>query len=94
MPETSNDNSEAGRPAVVAVVDGQAEAALLLVESLLHGLIERSVISVGDAMDITETAAAAKTEIAADRGDGPARIRGTLTILGSINTSLRSDLLR
>lgn len=92
MPEISNDNGRVPRAAPAALVDGQAEAAILLVESLIHGLIERSIISVSDAMDIAETAAEAKVEIASDAGNKPPTIRGSLTILEAISASLQRDL--
>lgn len=44
--------------------DAHGHAALLLVESLIHGLIERSIISVADVMDIIETADTVQVEVA------------------------------
>ena len=41
---------------------------MLLVESLIHGLIARSVISVAEAVEIVEVAAEVKTEIAEELG--------------------------
>jgi hypothetical protein len=94
VPEISNDNDGAHGPTLIPVVNGQAEAAILLVESLIHGLIERSIISVSDAVDITQTAIDAKVGIASDAGDNPTRICGTLTILGAMSASLQHDLIQ
>ncbi len=44
--------------------DAHGHAALLLVESLLHRLVERSVISTDEAIDILETADSVQVEIA------------------------------
>ena len=87
-----NDNSEEPSPDARPVVDGQAKAAILLVESLIHGLIERNLISVSDALNIIETAAAADAEINADNGPHPARLRDATTVLGSISSSLQCDI--
>lgn len=92
MAVISNDNGEAHCSDARPVVDGQARAAILLVESLIHGLIERNLISVSDALDIIETAAAANAEINADNGPHPARLRDATTVLGSISSSLQCDI--
>jgi hypothetical protein len=49
--------------------DAHGHAALLLVESLIHGLIERSIISVADVLDIIETADSVQVEVA-EAADG------------------------
>lgn len=46
------------------------QAALLLVESLIHGLIARSVLSVAEAIEIIETAADVELELANSARDG------------------------
>jgi hypothetical protein len=55
-------------------------------------LIERLIISVGDAIEIAETAAEVKAEIAAALGDSPAKMQKSLSLLGAISTSLKKDL--
>jgi hypothetical protein len=74
------------------VSDAYGQAALLLVESLLHALIARAVINVEDAVEIVETAAEVQSEIDAELGDRPAMIGKSLAILGAISTSLRQDI--
>lgn len=72
--------------------DAYGQAAMLLVESLIHGLIANSVISVADAVEIVGTAADVQEDIAADCEDAPASMGKSLTILGAIRTSLSNDL--
>ena len=72
--------------------DAHGQAAMLLTESMLHGLIARKVISVAEAVDIVEVAAEVKEEVAADMGDTPSTMRQSLALLGSIRLSLKNDL--
>lgn len=88
--ENLNDNCDAD--GVLRGPDAHGQAALLLVESLIHGLVARDVLSVSDAVEVVEIATEVKTQIAADLGDSPATLRKSLAILQSISTSLKSDL--
>jgi len=72
--------------------DAHGQAAMLLVESLIHGLIARSVISVADAVEIVEIAADVKADIGAEIGDTPATLRRSLTMLEAIGKSLSLDI--
>ena len=65
---------------------------MLLVESLIHGLIARSVINVADAVEIVDVAAEVKADIAEELGDSPATMEKSLALLGAISASLRPDL--
>lgn len=76
----------------VPAPDSHGQAALLLVESLLHGLIARKVIGVADATEIVTVAAEVKQEIADDLGDTPATLARSLTLLEAIGASLARDL--
>ena len=91
MAEITNDNHPAGEPAKRREPDAHGQAAMLLVESLIHGLVERSVISAEEAVEIVETAAEVKAEVAADLGDSPETMRGSLALLESISRSLKGD---
>lgn len=71
--------------------DAHGQAALLLAESLVHGLIARKVLSVTDAVEIVDIAAEVKAEVAGDLGDSPANLRKSLGLLGAISASLRRD---
>lgn len=90
MTEISNDNDaeniETRGP------DAHGQAAMLLVESLIHSLIARSVLSVSDAVELIEVAADVKQDIAADLGDTPATLQKSLVLLNAISLSLSSDL--
>ena len=92
--ETSNDNYVARTPAAGREPDAHGQAAMLLVESLIHGLIAKSVIGVADAVEIVEVAAEVKKEIGADLGDSPATMQKSLDLLAAISTSLENDLSR
>lgn len=86
----SNDN-EGLCPAVRSEApDAHGQAAMLLVESLIHNLIERSVLNVAQAIEIVSIAMDVKTEIAADLDDDDSRDR-SLALLSSIHGSLRTD---
>lgn len=69
------------------------QAALLLVESLIHGLIARSSLTVEQAVEIVQIAAEVRQDTAAEVGDTPAT-RRSIDLLNSISTSLRHDLPR
>lgn len=87
--DVSNDNVEVGlglRP------DAHGQAALLLVESLVHGLIARRVITVADAVEIVDVAAEVTADLGIDRGDPPARRRCSMHLLNAVSSSLRADI--
>jgi hypothetical protein len=74
------------------VPDPSGQTALLLVESLIHCLRERSLISVEDAVEIVDTALSVQTDITAS-ADGAAPImRRSLVQLLALKTSLERDL--
>jgi hypothetical protein len=68
------------------------EAALLLVESLVHGLIYRSVISVAEAFEIINTAADVKREAIAETDNSNSGRDKTLLLLEAIGFSLQRDI--
>ncbi len=70
--------------------DAHGQAALLLVESLIHGLIERGVLDVEAAIDLVETASSVGEDIRdASRASGE---RTSLDLLQDIAASLSTDL--
>ena len=91
--ETSNDNQPAGARDHARTSDAMGQAAMLLVESLIHALVARSVITVTDAMEIVEVAAEVKEEKAAELGDDKQTMERSLALLGSIHLSLSANLL-
>jgi hypothetical protein len=92
MVDLSNDN-ELVRPVPgLHEPDAHGQAAMLLVESLIHGLIARSVIQVADAIDMVTVAIEVKMEIAADLGDNQDTKDKTLGLLSVIRESLSLDI--
>ena len=72
--------------------DPHGRAALLLVESLLHTLIERSALKVKDVLDIITVAIDANEELAADRGEREDPTDQTTVVLSAILHSLSHDV--
>ena len=87
--EFSNDNEAV--PAVVPGVDAHGQTAMLLVESLIHGLIERKVLSVADAVEIVETAREVQIDGSVESDPRETTLR-SITLLQAITSSLRGDL--
>ena len=83
----TNDNTAAAHGP-----DAHGQAALLLVESLIHGLLQRRLITVADAVEVVDVAAEVKLDIAGDLGDSPANLRKSLALLAAIGASLRGDV--
>lgn len=73
--------------------DAHGQAALLLVESLLHTLVARSIVTLADATDVVTGAIDARIEITADRGDsdGDDATDRALSLLSAIRSSLTAD---
>ena len=90
MPDVTNDN-HLDTDRSTREPDAHGQAALLLVESLIHDLVARAVISVDEAIEIVQVAAEVKAEVAADLGDSPATMRHSLALLESISRSLKGD---
>jgi hypothetical protein len=82
---TSNDNEFSDDLPPINEANGQA--ALLLVESLIHSLIEQDVIRVAHAVDAIESA----TQIARLLHETPPPYRAPHTLLGAIQTSLSRE---
>jgi|GEM_PF-926000 len=73
-------------------VDAHGQAAMLLVESLIHGLIEKRVLSVAEAVDIVDVATEVKLESGTERGELPATLLASINLLQDISASLRFDV--
>ncbi len=94
MKHLHNDNILLPAEAEGESPDAHGLAALLLVESLLHGLLARSVLELEDAVEIVQVAVEVEMDLAADR-KGSSNIipgPGSAALLGSIHRSLKSDL--
>jgi hypothetical protein len=64
---------------------------MLLVESLIHGLVERSALSLEAAVDIVDTAIEVRHEMA-QAGRVETENDVSLTLLTTISLSLKQDL--
>jgi len=91
MADITNDNHPYPVRGPAVEPDAHGQAAILLVESLIHGLVERSIISTGDAIDIVEAAAEVKVDIATDIGESEGTMLRSLNLLTGISDSLRID---
>lgn len=89
---TSNDNDMPGIDKAAPGPDAHGQAAILLVESLIHGLIARSVLSVGEAVEIVNVAREVKQEFADEMGEPRGIMEHSLAILDAIHASLSIDL--
>lgn len=90
--QLSNDNDLGTNKPRLRGPDAHGQAAMLLVESLIHGLVARSVLGITDAVEIVGVAAEVKEEVAAEMGDSPATMKRSLTILEAVRASLALDL--
>ena len=83
MSHPSNDNAH---PAGNVPAGQHGAAALLLVESLIHGLVARSALSVVDAVDIVQAAIDVQVQISDHAGVEP-----PVQLLTQIADSLKAD---
>lgn len=79
--------------AAAKVAEPHGQAALLLAESLLHGLIASSSLTVEQAVEIVQIAVEVKQDMADGAADTAAD-RRSLHLLNAISASLRNDLPR
>ncbi|TPG13632.1 hypothetical protein [Sphingomonas oligophenolica] len=89
MPANDNDATLLG--GTDPMPDPHGRAALLLVESLIHGLMERSIINIGDAIDIVDTAESVQADTADEAVGIGAPMWQSRAPLTTILESLRSD---
>jgi hypothetical protein len=92
MPSNDNEFPRDDSGAMPGGPDAHGQAALVLVESLIHVLIERDVLTVADSMDVLETALEVQTEAAMEADGHGARMWLSTALLASMATSLRTDL--
>lgn len=92
MVDRSNDNEFARPMPEFEKPDAHGQAAMLLVESLIHGLIASSIIQISDAIDVVTVAINVKMEIAADLGENQDLMDKSLQILTAIRKSLCNDM--
>ena len=88
----TNDNDPAMADATLYPSDPHGHAALLLVESLIHGLCENATLSVGQAVEITERAVDVQSDQAEAADGAGAPLWRSHALLSSIAASLRADI--
>lgn len=72
--------------------DAHGQAALLFAESILHMLVERSILSVEDAVSVVQTATEVKLALATEAGESKERMQASLDLLFRISDSFATDL--
>lgn len=90
MPNSENGFEAKGLLAPAA--DPHGHAALVLVESLIHGLVERSVLSTGDAVEIIEGATEVQAVFAEAANGAGANMWRSHTLISAMADSLKYDL--
>ncbi|MEI9849793.1 MAG: hypothetical protein WDN24_01780 [Sphingomonas sp.] len=64
---------------------------MLLAESILHALVENSVLSTAEAAAVVRTAAEVKVEVATLAGESEGRMQASLDLLNRIAQSIEAD---
>jgi len=90
MSSSSNDNRFV--PALTPGQDPHGQAAILLVESLIHALIAGSVITVANAVEVVEVAIDVSKNMREELSEGSDTIQRSILLLESISRSLSGDL--
>ncbi len=86
-----NDNDPPTWDATPPIPDPHGVAALLLVESLIHGLLERSILSVTEAIEIVATADEVQVDVAKAADGHGAPMWRSHALLTTILESLKVD---
>lgn len=72
--------------------DAHGQAALLLIESLIHTLVDARLIDTQTAAATVRSAAEVKVEVAEAAGESAKRMNESLALLQAIETSFEADL--
>ena len=86
-----NDNEPSGRDFMPPIPDPHGHAALLLVESLIHGLLARSIITTADAIEMVESADSVQVDVAEAADGAGAPMWLSHALLEGIAHSLKVD---
>ena len=86
-----NSAKDSTAPPVVVEPDAHGQAALLLTESLIHMLVERGALTNTQAIEVVQTAAEVKVEVASAAGESAKRMIESLVILERMRSSFESD---
>lgn len=77
--------------APAAEPDAHGQAALLLTESLIHSLVDKSALTVDEAIEVIMTAKEVKCQVATSNGESARRIQDSLDLLSKMAESFKSD---
>lgn len=88
-----NDNAGVGKMPPRHEPDAHGQAALILVESILHTLIETKTFTRSQALLAVQTASEVKIDVAAEIGESTGRMEQSLALLASIAQSLETDMI-
>lgn len=72
--------------------DAHGQAALLLIESLIHTMVDARMIDTQTAAATVRSAAEVKVEVAEAAGESAKRMNESLALLQAIETSFEADL--
>ncbi|ARU16615.1 hypothetical protein [Croceicoccus marinus] len=88
---TSAHNDDPGSKSFPAEGDSNGQAAVLLVESLIHALVARAIITSADAVEVIEVAFDVIEEMSVDSGERSPATDRSIAILSAIHKSLKID---
>jgi len=91
MSDASNDDKVPAPGRVRSAGDPHGEAALLLVESLLHELLQGALLTNAQALAVVQSAIDVQCEIDDERGRDPAAASIPVRLLGAIAQSIMTD---
>lgn len=72
------------------IPDAQGQAALLLIESLIHSLIDNGALTQEQAIEAIESASEVKAESAAEEKEPTRTLRHSLTLLQDMRASIEA----
>lgn len=93
MTEATQERGDRSRTPLGEPIDPDAhgQAALLLVESLMHTLVETRVLDRSDVLALIRTACEVKIEAPVHTNESTHRMRASLRLLNSIASSFETD---
>lgn len=74
--------------------DAHGQAAMILVESLIHVLVEKALLTNDEAVNVIETASQIKHEVAVAAGESFGRMQASLDLLTKVEVSFRAALIK
>ena len=88
----ANENDFEGKGLLSPSADPHGHAALVLVESLIHGLVAREVLTTVDAVEIMESAKEVQTDVAEAADGAGAGMWRSHALITAMSDSLKHDL--